>query len=176
VSVDFFVVPTVTFKVLFVFVVLAHARRRVVHFNITEHPTARWTAQQVSEAFPWESVPRYLVRDRDRVYGLAFKKRVTCMGIEEVLTAPRSPWQNPFAERMIGSIRRECLDHVIVLNERHLRRILGAYFEHYHRWRCHRSLAMDCPALRPVQGPELGQVVEVAEAGGLFRHYERRAA
>ena len=176
VSVDFFTVPTVTFRVLFVFVVLAHARRRVVHFNITEHPTARWTAQQVSEAFPWEVVPRYLIRDRDRVYGVAFKKRVTCMGIAEVLTAPRSPWQNPFAERVIGSIRRECLDHVIVLNQRHLRRILDAYFEHYHRWRCHRSLTMDCPAPRPVQGPELGQVLEVAEAGGLFRHYERRAA
>ncbi len=98
------------------------------------------------------------------------------MGIEEVLTAPRSPWQNPYAERVIGSIRRECLDHVIVLNEPHLRRVLGDYFEHYHRWRCHRSLDMDCPAPRPVQGPEHGDVVEVAEAGGLYRHYERRAA
>ncbi len=98
------------------------------------------------------------------------------MGIEEVLTAPRSPWQNPFAERAIGSIRRECLDHVIVLNERHLRRLLGDYLEHYHRWRCHRSLDMDCPLPRPVQGPEHGDVVEVAEAGGLYRHYERRAA
>ncbi len=107
VSVDFFVVPTVTLKVLFVFVVLAHATRRVVHFNITEHPTERWTAQQVSEAFPWGVVPRYLVRDRDRVYGPAFKKRVACMGIEEVLTAPRSSCQNPYAERVIGTIRRD---------------------------------------------------------------------
>ena len=176
VSVDFFVVPTVTFKVLFVFVVLAHARRRIVHFNVTEHSTAEWTARQISEAFPWETAPRYLIRDRDRAYGLAFKKRVECMGIEEVLTAPRSPWQNPFAERVIGSIRRECLDNVIVFNERHLRRLLGDYFEHYHRWRCHRSLAMDCPEPRAVQGPELGEVVEVAEAGGFYRHYERRAA
>jgi transposase InsO family protein len=176
VSVDFFVVPTVTFRVLFVFIVLAHARRRIVHFNVTEHPTAQWTAHQISEAFPWESAPRYLIRDRDRVYGLAFRKRVECMGIEEVLTAPRSPWQNPFVERVIGSIRRECLDHVIVLHERHLRRLLGDYFEHYHRWRCHRSLAMDCPAPRPVQRPEHGHVVQVAEAGGLYRHYERRAA
>jgi putative transposase len=176
VSVDFFVVPSVTFKVLYVFVVLAHARRWVVHFNVTEHPTASWTAQQLSEAFPWEAPPRYLVRDRDRVYGLAFKKRVECMGVEEVLTAPRSPWQNPFVERLIGSIRRECLDHVIVLDERHLRRLLGDYLEHYHRWRCHQSLAMDCPAPRPVQEPELGQVVQVVEAGGLHRHYERRAA
>ncbi len=176
VSVDFFVVPTVTFKILFVFVVLAHTRRRIVHFNVTEHPTAQWTAHQISEAFPWEAAPRFLVRDRDRVYGPAFKDRVECMGIEEVLAAPRSPWQNPFAERVIGSIRRECLDHVVVLNERHLRWLLGDYFAHYHRWRCDRSLAMDCPVPRPVQRPELGEIVEVAEAGGLYRHYERRAA
>ncbi len=176
VSVDFFVVPTVTFKVLFVFVVLSHARRRVVHFNVTEHPTAGWTARQISEAFPWEAAPRFLVRDRDRVYGPAFEERVESMGIEEVISAPRSPWQNPFVERVIGSIRRECLDQVIVLNERHLRRLLGDYLEHYHRWRCHRSLAMDCPVLRPVQGPKLGRVVEIDEAGGLYRHYERRAA
>jgi putative transposase len=176
VSVDFFVVPTVTFRVLFVFIVLAHARRRIVHFNVTEHPTAQWTAHQISEAFPWEAAPRYLIRDRDRVYGPPFRTRVESMGIEEVLTAPRSPWQSPFVERVIGSVRRECLDQVIVLDERHLRRLLGDYFQHYHRWRCHRSLAMDCPELRPVQGPERGHVVEVAEAGGLYRHYERRAA
>jgi transposase InsO family protein len=176
VSVDFFVVPTVTFRLLFVFLVLAHARRRIVHFNITEHPTAQWTAQQISEAFPWEAAPRFLVQDRDRVYGPAFKDRVKSMGVEEVLTAPRSPWQNPFAERLIGTIRRECLDHVVVLDERHLRRLLGDYLGHYHRWRCHRSLAMDCPEPRPNQGPEDGDVVEVEEAGGLYRHYERRAA
>ena len=115
VSVDFFVVPTVTFKVLFVFIILAHARRRIVHFNVTEHPSAQWTAHQITEAFPWEAVPRYLLRDRDRAYGLAFQTRVEGMGIEQVLTAPRSPWQNPFVERVIGSVRRECLDHVIVL-------------------------------------------------------------
>ena len=176
VSVDFFLVPTVRFRVLFVFVVLAHARRRIVHFNVTEHPTARWTAQQLSEAFPWDSAPRFLIRDRDRAYGPAFQSRAECMGIEEVLTAPRSPWQNPFAERVIGSIRRECLDQVVVLNARHLRRLLTDCLEHYHRWRCHRSLAMDCPSPRQVRGPEFGEVVEVAEAGGLYRHYERRAA
>lgn len=176
VSVDFFVVPTVTFRVLFVFIVLAHARRRIVHFDVTEHPTAQWTAHQLSEAFPWDSAPRYLIRDRDRVYGPPFRTRAECMGIEEVLTARRSPWQNPFVERVIGSVRRECLDQVIVLDERHLRRLLGEYFQHYHCWRCHRSLAMDCPEPRPVQGPERGHVVEVAEAGGLYRHYERRAA
>ena len=176
VSVDFFVVPTVAFKVLFVFFVLAHCRRRIVHFNVTEHPTAQWTAQQVLEAFPWEATPRYLLRDRDAVYGPAFKARVENMGIEEVLTAPRSPWQNPFAERVIGSIRRECLEQVIVLDERHLRKLLGEYLEHYHRWRCHRSLDMDAPEHRRVQGPEHGDVVQAAEAGGLYRHYERRAA
>ena len=176
VSVDFFVVPTVTFKVLFVFIVLVHARRRIVHFNVTEHPTAQWTAHQISEAFPWEAAPRYLIRDRDSVYGPPFQTRLEGMGIEEVLTAPRSPWQNPYAERVIGSVRRECLDQVIVLDERHLLRLPGDYFEHYHRWRCHRSLGMDCPEPRPVQGPERGFVVEVAEAGGLYRHYERLAA
>ncbi len=119
---------------------------------------------------------RYPVRDRNRVYGLAFKKCLACMGIEEVLTAPRSPWQNPYAERVIGTIRRECLDHVIVLSERHLRRVLGDCLAHYHRWRCHHSLQMDCPAPRPVQKPERGGVVEIEEAGGLYRHYERRAA
>jgi len=176
VSVDFLLVPTVTFKVLFVFIVLAHARRRIVHFNVTEQPTAQWTAHQISEAFPWEAAPRYLIRDHDSVYGPPFQTRLEGMGIEEVPTAPRSPWQNPFAEREIGSVRRECLDQVIVLDERHLLRLLGDYFEHYHRWRCHRSLAMDCPEPRPVQGPERGVVVEVAEAGGLYRHYQRRAA
>jgi transposase InsO family protein len=176
VSVDFFVVPTVTFKVMFVFIILAHARRRIVHFNVTEHPTAQWTAHQISEAFPWEVGPGYLLRGRDCSYGLAFQSRVEGIGIEQVLTAPRSPWRNPFAERVIGSIRRECLDHRIVLNERHLRSVLGDYSEHYHRWRCHRSLAMDFPAPRPVQGSEHGHVLEVAEAGGHYRHYERRAA
>jgi transposase InsO family protein len=176
VSVDFFVVPTVMFRVLFVFVVLVHERRRILHFNITEHPTAQWTTQQVVETFPWRTAPRYLLRDRDAVYGTDFRARVERRGIEEVLTAPRSPWQNPYVERVIGSLRRECLDHVVVLGERHLRRILVDYLEHYHRWRCHRSLEMDCPDPRLVQPPERGEVVEVEEAGGLYQHYERRAA
>jgi putative transposase len=145
VALDFFTVPTVTFRVLFVLVILAHERRRVVHFNVTEHPTAQWTAQQVVEAFPWDDAPRYLLRDRDSIYGMSFRQRVRSIGSEEVLIAPRSPWQNPYVERLIGSIRRECLDHVIVLHERHLRRILTSYFSYYHRWRTHQSLAMDCP-------------------------------
>ena len=135
VSVDFFIVPTITFRVLFVFVVLTQERRRVLHFNVTEHPTAQWTAQQVVEAFPWDTAPRYLLRDRDRIYGGAFKARVRGLGIKEVIIARRSPWQSPYVERLIGSIRRECLDHVVVLSERHLRRILAGYFAYYHKSR-----------------------------------------
>jgi putative transposase len=176
VSLDFFVAPTFTHKVLFVLVILAHERRRIVHVNVTEHPTAEWTAQQVVEAFPWDEAPRYLLRDRDRIYGASFRQRVHNMGIEETLIAPRSPWQNPYVERLIGSIRRECLDHVIVLNERHLRWLLTEYFRYYHRWRTHLSLAMDCPEPRPVQPPEHGRVIAVPEVGGLHQHYERRVA
>ena len=127
-SIDFFVVPTVRFRVLFVLLVLAHHRRRVVHFNVTEHPSTTWTAQQIVEGFPWNEAPRYLLRDRDGVYGAELRTRIKNMGIQEVLIAPRSPWQHPFAERVIGSIRRECLDHVIVLNEAHLKRVLTDYF------------------------------------------------
>jgi len=176
VSIDFLVVPTVRNKVLFVLVVLAHHRRRIVHFNVTEHPTARWTGQQIIEAFPWEMVPKYLLRDRDAVYGSQFQKRVRSMGIEEVLTAPRSPWQNAFVERVIGSIRRDCLDHVIVLNDRHLKRVLTSYFNYYHRWRTHLSLGMDSPESRSVQPPALGKVIQIPEVGGLHHHYERLAA
>jgi putative transposase len=135
VSRDFFVVPTVAYKVLFVLVFLAHERRRIPHVNVTEHPTAAWTAQQVVNAFPWDDVPRYLLRDRDCVYGGSFRQRVRNMGIEEVIIAPGAPWQNPSVERFIGSIRRECLDHVIVLNERHLTRVLQTSLAYYHRWR-----------------------------------------
>jgi transposase InsO family protein len=176
VSIDFFTVATVRFEILFVLVILAHDRRRVRHFGITAHPTAAWTAQQLVEAFPWETAPRYLLRDRDVIYGGQFRSRAKSMGIEEVLTAPQSPWQSPYIERVIGSIRRECIDNVVVLHERHLRRILTAYFDHYHRWRCHQGLDMDCPEPRPIQSPELGDVVEVAESGGMYRQYERRAA
>ena len=176
VALDFLVVPTVTYNVLFVLLILAHERRRVIHFNITEHPTAEWTAQQVIDAFPWDKAPRYLLRDRDRVYGASFQQRVQHMGIEEVVIAPRSPWQNPYVERLVGSLRRECLDHVIVLHERHLRRLLTDYFRYYHRWRTHRALDMDCPLPRPVQRPGDGSIREIPEVGGLHHHYERRAA
>ena len=176
VSIDFLTVATVRFEIWYVLIILAHDRRRVRHFNITAHPTAQWTAQQVVEAFPWDTAPRYLLRDRDGVYGAAFRSRVAALGIEEVLSAPRSPWQSPYVERLIGSIRRECLDNVVILHQRHLRRILTAYFDHYHRWRCHQALDMDCPKPRPIQSPEQGSVVAVTEAGGLYRHYERWAA
>jgi putative transposase len=176
VALDFLVVPTVRHTVRFVLVILAHERRRVVHFNITEYPTAQWTAQQVVDAFPWDEAPRDLLRDRDRLYGAYFQQRVRHMGIEEVLIAPKSPWQNPYVERLIGSIRRECLDHVLVLHERHLRRLLTEYFGYYHHWRTHRALDMDCPVPRPVQRPDVGLIREVPEVGGLHHHYERRAA
>jgi putative transposase len=113
-AIDFFTVPTATFRVLFVFVVLSHERRRVLHFGVTEHPTQEWTIQQMREAFPWDQAPRFVLRDRDAIYGTDFAAMTRDTGMEEVLTAPRFPWQNPFVERLVGSIRRECLDHVIV--------------------------------------------------------------
>lgn len=176
VSTDFFVVPTVSFRVLHVFVILAHHRRRPLHFNVTAHPTSEWAAQQIGEAFPWERVPRDLLRDRDSVYGEWFKERVRGMRIGEVLTAPRSPWQNPYAERLVGSIRRECLEHVMVFNESSLRRILKSYFEYYLRSRTHLALAKDTPEPRPIQPPEFRAVVEIPEVGGLHHRYERQAA
>ena len=140
VSTDFFVVPTVSFRVLYVFVVVAHHRRRLLHFNVTSNPTAEWTARQITEAFPWDSAPRYLLRDRDSVYGVSFRATVKALGIREVLTAPRSPWQRAYVERLIGSIRRDCLDHLIVLNESSLRGTLKSYFDYYHGARTHLSL------------------------------------
>jgi transposase InsO family protein len=176
VSLDFFTVPTVRLRVLFVLVVLAHHRRRVVHCNVTEHPTAHWTAQQIVDAFPDDSAPSFLLRDRDSVYGHVFRQRVKGMGVGEVLTAPHSPRQNPFAERLIGSIRRECLDHVLVLSERHLRRILARYFTYYHQARTHLALDKDAPDIRPIELPEAGRILQIPEVGGLHHRYVRRAA
>ncbi len=166
VAVDFFVVPTITFRVLFVFVVLAHDRRRIVHFNVTAHPTAEWTAQQIREAFPWETAPRFLLRDRDGIYGKAFRDCVAAMGIEDIRTAPQCPWQNPYVERLTGSIRRECLDHVIVFNERSQRRILRSSVDYHQHFRTHLSLSKDAPITRQVQPPDSGQVIEMPEVGG----------
>jgi len=175
-AIDFFTVPTATFRVLFVFVVLSHERRRLVHFNVTEHPTAVWTAQQLREAWPGNDTPRFVVRDRDGIYGETFRGAVNGLGIDEILTAPRSPWQNAFVERLIGSIRRECLDHVIVWNERALRRHLRDYFAYYHRWRTHLSLDDDSPLGRAADTPTGRPIVAVPHVGGLHHHYERLAA
>jgi transposase InsO family protein len=174
-SIDFFVVPTATFRLLFGFVVLCHKRRRVVHFNVTAHPTAAWVAQQLREAFPFDEAPRYLIRDRDSTYGPEVRQCLRNLGIEEVVIAPSSPWQNPYVERLIGSIRRECLDHVIVLNERHLLRILRSYFAYYHEARCHQSLDANAPNPRAVEPPEWGEVVAEPMVGGLHHRYRRCA-
>ena len=176
VAIDFFVVPTATFRVLYVLLIMSHDRRRILHFNVTTSPSARWTAQQVREAFPYDTAPRYLLRDRDSIFGTDFVRRIKSMGIKEVVTAPGSPWQNPYCERLIGSIRRECLDHVIVLNERHLLRVLRSYTSYYHSSRTHRSLDNDSPDSRPVEPPEMGDVAALPQVGGLHHRYTRRLA
>jgi len=172
---DFFVVPTATRRLLFVLLILAHERRRVVHIAVTDHPTAAWTAQQLREAFPWDEAPHYLVHDRDTAFH-GWATTATVIGIAEVVTAVRSPWQNAYAERLIGSIRRECLDHIIIGNERGLRRVLHAYVEYYLKSRTHLSLSKDAPVSRPVAPRSDGEIVAIPQLGGLHHRYERRAA
>ena len=176
VSVDFFTVPTLRFQILYVFLVLAHERRRILHFAVTAHPTAEWTAHQLREAFPWDTAPRYLLRDRDRIFGGDFVEQVKAMGIKQVLSAPRSPWQRAYVERVIGTIRRECLDHVIVFDQASLSRHLQSFFDYYHHSRCHLALDKDAPESRAVQPPGLGRIVSLPQVGGLHHRYERRAA
>ena len=176
VATDFFVVPTVFFDLLYVFVILSHDRRRVIRFGVTAYPTSEWAARQLLEAFPRNSAPRYLLRDRDGGYGAVFRQAAGWLSIREVLTAPQSPWQNAYVERLIGSIRRECLDHVIVFNDAGLRRVLKSYFEYYERSRTHLSLGKDAPITRPIQPAAMGRVVEIPEVGGLHHRYERVAA
>jgi putative transposase len=176
VSVDFFAVPTIRFQILYVFLVLAHDRRRLVHFAVTAHPTAEWTAQQMREAFPWDTAPRYLLRDRDRIFGKDFVDQVKAMGIKQVLSAPRSPWQRAYVERVIGTIRRECLDHMIVFNERCLYRHLQSFINYSHRSRTHLALEKDSPEPRPIPPPPSGRIIAFPEVGGLHHRYERRAA
>jgi putative transposase len=171
-----FVVVTAAFRLLYVSVILGHARRKIMHLNVTQHPTAGWLSRQITEAFPWDTAPRFLLRDRDASYGSDFRRRVEAMDITEVVTAPRSPWQNAYVERVIGSIRRECLDHILVANERHLRRVLSSYVDYYHRSRTHLSLDKDCPDARPVQPPNCGEVIAIPQVGGLHQRYERLAA
>ncbi len=175
-SMDFFTVPTLTGRVLFVFLLLSHHRRRIVPLNVTAHPTAVWSAQQVVEAFPDDTAPRWIHRDRDRVYGEAFQRRMASMGIAEVVSAPASPWQNPYVERVIGSIRRECLDHLVILHEAHLRHVLRSYVRYYHRSRTHLGLQKDTPDRRPTAEASGGPIIVIREVGGLHHRYERRAA
>lgn len=172
---DFFVVPTVTFRLLFVLVVLAHDRRRIVHAAVTAHPTAAWTAQQLRNAFPDDRAPKYLIHDRDGAFA-AVATTIAHMNIDTVRTAPRSPWQNTYVERVIGSIRRECLNHVIVFNEAGLRQVLAQYVVYYMRARTHLALAKDSPVPRPVHARSSGRIVATPEVGGLHHRYERVAA
>jgi len=147
-----------------------------MHCNVTEHPTAQWTAQQIIEAFPFETAPRYLLRDRDRIYGRDFRRRVAGMGIEQVCTAPRAPWQNPYVERLIGPVRRECIDHLIILDEDHLHRILRTYLSYYHGSRTHLALNKDAPKGRVPESAELGKIRTLPVIGGLHHRYTRKAA
>lgn len=171
-----FVTVSVSFRLLYVMIILAHDRRKIVRFDITQHPTAAWLSRQVIEAFPWETAPDYLLRDRDASYGAIFSKRVASMGITEVITASRSPWQNPYVERVIGSIRQECLDHLVIFNERHLRRVLSSYIDYYHRTRTHLALDRDCPEQRPIQARRTGKIVAIPLVGRLHHRYQRLVA
>jgi len=172
-AIDFFTMPTVTFRVLYCFIALRHSDRRILHTNVTAHPSAQWPGNQVVQTFPYDSVPRFLLRDNDSIYGEEFHCRVTQMGIEEIATAYRSPWQNAYVERVIGSIRRECLDHMIVFGERHLRRILAEYVEYYNTVRTHQSLDGNSPIPRDVEPPENGRVVATPHLVGLHHCYSR---
>jgi transposase InsO family protein len=175
-AIDFFAVHTATFRILYVFVVIEHGRRCVVHFNVTSNSTAQWAAQQILEAFPFDIAPRYLVRDNDGIYGPAFRGCVRSLYIKGVPTAPRSPCQNTIAERIIGTLRREVLKHVIVLNERHLRRLLKEYVDYYHRSRTHLSLDKDPPEPRDIESGTTGNVVPFPVLAGLHHRYSRVAA
>ena len=170
-SIDLFVVPTISFRLLYGLLVLRHDRRRILWFGVTAHPSAEWIARQVIEACAWESAPQYLVRDRDGVYGEIFTRRIRAMGIRDRPTAPRSPWENGHAERLIGSIRRECLDHVIVFGERHLRHVLRSYARYYNGVRTNLSLAKDSPLPRDVQA--VGIILPLPVVQGLHHHYVR---
>jgi len=176
VSIDFCVVPTATFRVLYVLVVLEHARRRIVHPTVTDHPSAAWTGQQIVNAFPYDTAPRYILRDRDRIYGADFVRRVRSMGIEEILIAPRSPWQNPYCKRVIGNIRRDCLDHVVILGATHLRRVLKDYAGYYNTARTHLSLDKDSPEPRARECRTAGNIIAIPMVRGLHHRYTRVAA
>ena len=170
-SIDLFVVPTVSFRLLYGLVILRHSRRELLWLGVTAHPNAQWIAQQLTEAYGWKETPRYLIRDRDCVYGGAFVRRVGAMGIRDRPISARSPWQNGYAERLIGSIRRDCLDHVVVFGEQHLRHLLKSYQDYYNEVRTHLSLNKDPPIARAVQ--QVGRVRSVPILGGLHHQYVR---
>ena len=174
---DFFTIPTLTFKTLYVFVILRHCDRRMIHIRVTENPNATWAITQMREAFPWDEAPKYLLRDNDSIYSESFVTIVDAMGIKQVRTAFRSPWQNGYVERLIGSIRRECTDHIIPINRRHLQRILNDYKTYYNESRCHLSLGKDAPEPREIEPPERGEkIVAIPQVGGLHNRYTRRSA
>ena len=170
-SIDLFVVPTLSFRLLYGLLILNHSRRQILWLGVTAHPTAEWIARQLTEACGWEPVPRYIIRDRDSVYGEIFKRRLRAMGIRDRPTAPRSPWQNGHTERLIGSIRRECLDHIVVFGEQHLRHLLHSYMAYYNGARTHLSLDKDAPVPRAVQA--IGRILPTPILGGLHHHYVR---
>ncbi len=176
VAVDFFTVHTATFRTLYVFLVLSLDRRKIIHFNVTTNPNSDWTSMQLLQAFPFDSAPRYLIRDRDGIYGQKVLETLKNLGVKQVVISPRSPWQNGYCERIIGSIRRECLDHLIVLNHRHLRRVLKQYLAYYHESRTHLGLEKDTPDSRVVQNRNVGDVVSNPVLGGLHHRYYRDAA
>lgn len=176
VAVDFFTVHTAMFRTLYVFLVLSLDRRRVVHVNVTANPTAAWTSLQLIQAFPFDSAPRYLIMDRDSIYGRIMSETIRIMETKQIVTAPRSPWQNGYCERVIGTIRRECLDHVIVLGERHLQRVLKEFLVYYHGSRTHLGLEKDAPNPRAVEVLSTGPVVGKSVLGGLHHRYYRDAA
>jgi transposase InsO family protein len=170
-AIDLFVVPTISFRLLYGLLIMGHGRRQVIWFGVTTHPTAGWIANQITEACGWEQLPRYLIRDRDSAYGEVFIRRIRSMGIRDQPTSPRSPWQNGYAERLIGSIRRECLDHVVVLGECHLRHLLLSYMKYYNGTRTHLSLEKDAPFSRAVE--RTGQILCRPILGGLHHQYVR---
>ncbi len=175
-AIDFLTVPTVMFRTLYVFAVLSLDRRQVVHLNVTYKPSAEWTARQLYLAFPFDSAPKYLIRDRDGIYGWDVVEAIKNMGIEEKVISARSPWQNGYCERVVGTLKRECLNHVIVFGERHVKVILKRYLEYYHGSRTHLGLDKDSPDGRPVEPPEIGPVLRETMVGGLHSRYYREAA
>ncbi len=172
-TIDSAVVPTITFEFIYLFFVMSVDRRRILHFNVTKHPTEEWTAQQVVEACPFEAPGRFLFRDNDKIYGAYFKDRVAALGLTQVRTAYRSPWQNPFSERWIGGLRRDCLDHLIAVSEGQLRRVIGSYVSYFHDHRTHLGLEKDTPMQRREESPQLGKIVVFPRVGGLHRRYSR---